>query len=149
MEGNKYEFLLLLDPTAPCRLPNDVSGALNKLRANPDADGIIGVSQPEFNPIWHCVVEKDGWMSDLMPNAASFTRRQDLPAVYRINSSLYAWRTSFVRNCAGNWRTEGRHLLHEIPESRSIHIDDLDQFQHAELLIREGLVKLPWLTDLK
>jgi hypothetical protein len=32
-----------------------------------------------------------------------------------------------------------------VPEDRAIHIDELRDFQIAELLVREGLVTLPWL----
>jgi CMP-N-acetylneuraminic acid synthetase len=118
---------------------------LNKLQGHPEADGVIGVSQPDFNPIWHCVVEKDGWMSDLIPAGALYTRRQDVPKVYRINASLYFWRTKFIRASSGNWRADGRHLLYEVPEDRAVHIDTIEEFERAELMIREGFIKLPWL----
>jgi hypothetical protein len=36
--------------------------------------------------------------------------------------------------------------MYEIPELRAMSIDDLEQFQFAELLVKSGLVKLPWLT---
>lgn len=141
----RFDYLLLLDPTSPGRFPQDIAQAFARLKNSPEADGIVGVSQPEFSPIWHTVVEKSGWMSDLFENGASFGRRQDTPTVYRINASLYIWRTAFIRRCNGNWRREGNHLLHEIPESRAIHIDELFEFQKTECLIKEGLVKLPWL----
>jgi CMP-N,N'-diacetyllegionaminic acid synthase len=145
LDGKKYQLLLLLDPTSPCRLPEDIAGALSKLQEHPDADGIIGVSQPDFNPIWHCVIENEGWMSDLVPAGALYTRRQDVPRVYRINASLYIWRAAFIRKSSGNWRADGRHLMYEVPENRAVHIDTLEEFQRAELLIREGFVNLPWL----
>jgi len=144
-ENRRYTYLLLLDPTSPGRLPEDIAGALAKLEATPDADGIIGVSTPEFNPIWHCVVERDGWMEDLLPDAGCYARRQDLPRVYRVNATLYIWRTDFVRRVAGDWRDEGRHLIYEVPEERALHIDDLKEFLRADVLIREGLIQLPWL----
>jgi CMP-N,N'-diacetyllegionaminic acid synthase len=140
-----YEHVLLLDPTSPGRLPEDISKALSRLKATPDADGIIGVSQPEFNPIWHCVVIRGGWMVDLIPEGTQYTCRQEVPPVYRINASLYLWRAAFMRREAGSWRTQGRHLLYEIPESRAIHIDDASEFARADLMLRHGLIKLPWL----
>jgi len=145
LDGEKYDALLLLDPTSPCRLPEDITGAISKLNKNLPADGVVGVSQPDFSPIWHCVIENDGWMSDLIPGASLFTRRQDVPTVYRINSSLYLWRAAFILRSSGNWRADGKHLLYEVPESRTVHIDTLEQFDRAALLIREGLIKLPWL----
>ena len=146
MEGREYQYLLLLDPTSPCRLPEDIAGAWSKLQAHPEADGIIGVSQPDFNPIWHCVIEKNGEMSDLIPEGALFTRRQDLPPVFRINASLYLWRTDLIRRSSGNWRKDGKHLIYEIPEARAVHIDTPEEFERAELLMREGFIKLPWLN---
>lgn len=146
-ENRSYEYLLLLDPTSPGRLPEDIAGALAKLAAMPDADGIIGVSQPEFNPIWHCVVEHDGWLETLFPSAGSYARRQDVPTVYRINATLYLWRTEFVRREPGKWMDNGKHLIYEIPEKRAIHIDDIDEFSRTEALIRQGFISLPWLES--
>lgn len=146
-ENRRYEYLLLLDPTSPGRLPEDIAGALAKLAAMPGADGIIGVSQPEFNPIWHCVVEHDGWLETLFPSAGSYARRQDVPTVYRINATLYLWRTEFVRREPGKWMDNGKHLIYEIPEKRAIHIDDINEFSRTEALIRQGFISLPWLES--
>lgn len=146
-QGRRYEFVLLLDPTSPGRLTSDIDASLAALRSTPDADGVIGVSQPAFNPIWHCVVDRAGWMTDLIDAGAAYGRRQDVPPVFRINASLYLWRAAFVRREAADWRRPGRHLMHEIPEVRAIHIDEPQDFAHAELLIREGLVTLPWLNE--
>lgn len=143
--SSRFDYVVLLDPTSPGRLPEHVAGARQRLAAVPDADGIVGVSRPDFNPLWHCVVERDGWMSDLVPGASAYVRRQDVPAVYRINATLYVWRADFVRR-ATDWRRDGRHLIYEVPEVHAIHIDDGDEFARAEVAIREGLVRLPWLS---
>jgi len=145
VEGSTHDALVLLDPTSPGRLPAQVDEAVAQLLAAPEADGIIGVSRPEFNPLWHCVVERDGWMADLHPEAFTFARRQDVPTVYRINATLYVWRASFVRAQVSDWRSTGRHLLYEVPEASAIHIDDADEFARADVMIREGLLRLPWL----
>lgn len=146
MDGKNYDYLILLDPTSPGRLPADIKDALDKLRSTPDAVGIVAVSQPEFNPIWHCVVERDGWMVDLFEDAHRYTRRQDVPTVYRINGSLYIWRTDFVRREEQGWR-QGRNIFYEMPEARAIHIDDVVEFEKADLLIRNGLIEFPWLGE--
>ena len=146
IEKHTYDFLILLDPTSPGRLPADVTNALAKLRATPEAAGIIAVSQPEFNPIWHCVVERDGWMTDLFKEAQQFNQRQDVPTVYRINGSLYIWRSDFVRQETQGWR-QARNIIFEMPEARAIHIDDATEFKKTDLLIRQGWIHLPWLEN--
>lgn len=146
-KNERYDYFLLLDPTSPGRIPEDIEGALASLQKNPKADGIVGVSQPEFNPIWHCVVEENGWMANLIDGGFKYPRRQDVPPVYRINASLYLWKAEFVRRCQNDCYKEGRHLIYEVPESRSIHIDEIHEFKRAELLVREGLIKFPWLKN--
>ena len=144
-DGKEYGMLLLLDPTSPARLPEDIAEALRLLGGKPSADGVIAVSRPFFNPIWHCVVERDGWMADLIEGGDRFNRRQDVPTVYRINGSLYVWRTGFIRRERRGWRAFGKHLLYEIPEIRAMSIDALDEFEQAETFVRQGLITFPWM----
>jgi N-acylneuraminate cytidylyltransferase len=146
-EASQYDLLLLLDPTSPAREPTDVRLARRRLEEHPEADGIVGVSQPDFNPIWACVVGREGWMAPLIDAGTPFDRRQDVPNVYRINGSLYLWRTAFVRAQRAAWQADGKHLMHEIPERRAMSIDTLDEFERAEMLVRGGLVHLPWLQE--
>ncbi len=143
-EGKPYDFLVLLDPTSPTRLPEDVRGALSRLQKTPDAAGIVCVSQPEFNPLWHTVVEKDGAMADWLDGASAIQRRQDAPVIYRINGLLYVWRADFVRKSPA-WRGHGRHLMLVVPDARACSIDDLEQFQRVEALAQAGLLSFPWL----
>ena len=42
-EGVRYDAVLLLDPTSPAREPEDVSGALRRLEACPEVDGVVFV----------------------------------------------------------------------------------------------------------
>lgn len=144
-DGKRYARLLLLDPTSPARDPEDIQGALDRLDRQPGADGVIGVSQPDFNPIWHCVVERDGWMTYLVDAGIQFSRRQDVPPVYRINGSLYIWQTDFLRREPRGWQGYGRYVICEIPEFRAMSIDDIEEFERAELLVKSGLIKFPWL----
>jgi len=145
-EQAEYQYVLLLEPTSPLRFPEDITGAYNKLESTPFAEGVIGVSQPEFNPIWVCVVDKDGWMSKLVNDGVHYTRRQDVPTVYRINSSLYIWRAEFVRGRESAWERDGKHIIYEIPESRAVSIDTIYDFERGEILVKAGLVNPPWLT---
>jgi N-acylneuraminate cytidylyltransferase len=140
--GERYDVVVLLDPTSPARLPSDIEAALATLRDDA-CDGVIGVSEPGFSPYWHCVVEEDGYLRDLFPKAKEFDRRQDVPAVYCINASLYVWRRSLVTD-SDNWRS-GRLRLHVVPPIRALHIDEIHQFEIAELMVQHGLLTLPWL----
>jgi N-acylneuraminate cytidylyltransferase len=144
LEQVRYGAVLLLDPTSPGRLPQDIGSAVALLDSSSVCDGVVSVSEPEFNPLWHCVVEQDGYMRDLIPGSDRYVRRQEVPAVYRINAALYLWRRDFVL-ATDNWRS-GRLRMWEIPEQRAIHIDDLHQFELADHQIRTGAIRLPWVS---
>jgi CMP-N,N'-diacetyllegionaminic acid synthase len=144
-DGGEHDGLLLLQPTSPARLPADVRGAAALLETSEDADGVLGVSEPAFNPIWTGVVERDGLLADLVPDGGAYGRRQDVPRVLRINGSLYLWRTAFVLAHERDPRGTARYLAWEIPERRAFDIDTAEDLELAELLLREGAVRLPWL----
>lgn len=145
LDGRAYGSLLLLDPTSPAREPVDVAAAVRMLEEHPDADGIVAVSQPKFSPIWHAVVEREGFMADLV-DGSRWDRRQDVPTAYVINGALYVWRAAFVRAETASWRRKGRHLMYEIPDVRAMSIDTLEEFAQAEALVTSGIVDLPWLA---
>jgi CMP-N,N'-diacetyllegionaminic acid synthase len=144
-DASRYEYLLLLDPTSPGRLPEDVTEAHRLLAATPGADGVVSVSEPSFNPIWHGVVERDGYIEPLFSEGRSFGRRQDVPRVLRINAALYLFRSVFLRRETETWQN-GRHLALQIPDARAFHIDSERDFRLCEVVLDAGLVELPWLS---
>jgi CMP-N-acetylneuraminic acid synthetase len=145
-EGAEYDLVLLLDPTSPARLPEDVARAHELLAADPEADGVVAVSKPSFNPIWTSVAAESRYLELVFPSARDYGRSQDAPAVLRINAALYLFRAEFVRRGAETW-LDGRHLPLEIPEVRAFDIDTEMDFRLGELVLREGLVRLPWLEQ--
>jgi CMP-N-acetylneuraminic acid synthetase len=144
-DGRRYDFLLLLDPTSPGRFPEDVEKAHRLLVARPEADGVVAVSEPQFNPVWHAVVDRGGYMELLFAEGRAYGRRQDVPRVLRINAALYLFRASFLRGERETWLA-GRHLTLEIPELRAFHIDSAEDLEVAELVVENGLVAFPWLV---
>jgi len=142
-DGRAYGSVLLLEPTSPARLPDDVDRAFTLLDADPGADGVVACSRPHFNPLYVGVVERGGYIAPAFEGAAH-VRRQDAPELFRINGALYLWRSAFVARAAPAW-IQGRHRLLEIPEQRAFSIDDAHEMAMAELAIGSGLVRLPWL----
>ena len=144
LDGHDYGSVLLLDPTSPGRLPEDVSRAVEILGSDPAAVGVVACSQPTFNPFWVGVVQVDGYMRPAFAGE-SYERRQDVPPFFRINGALYLWRAEHVR--AGRGLRDGQHRVLEIPEGRAFSIDDLHEFEVAEALLSTGIVRLPWLES--
>jgi CMP-N-acetylneuraminic acid synthetase len=146
INGCTYRSVLLLDPTSPGRLPADVTKALEILQEDATCVGVVGVSEPHFNPRYVCVEERNGYLGLAFPSEAHFVRRQDVPPVYRINATLYLWKRDYLRNAPiAPFATDAKHKMLVLPEARAIHIDSLEDFQLASILIESGMLKLPWL----
>jgi N-acylneuraminate cytidylyltransferase len=145
-EAQRFGSVLLLQPTAPCRLPEDVSRAIAMLEADAKSVGVVAVSQPDFNPRWVCVEEQNGYMKRLFQSSTTYSRRQDVPPVYRINGLLYLWRRDHVLNAPAPQYDCEPHSMLVVPELRAGDVDTAQDLIMLELLIREGLIQLPWLV---
>lgn len=145
--GERYDSVLLLEPTSPGRLPDDIDRALELLGSDAEADGVVACSRPSFNPFYVGVVARERYITPAFPSGGAHTRRQDAPDFLRINGALFLWRSEFLRRTPSEWVTAGRHLPLEIPETRAFSIDDADELRLAELMLGSGLVRLPWLAQ--
>lgn len=147
-DGEPYAAVLLLDPTSPARVPQQLADAAGRLLADDRLDGVISVSEPTFNPVWVGVRPgrtDDGALERYFEAGAGVTRRQDTDRFLRINGNFYLWRAEFVRRLETSWFDEGRHAGAEIPESQAFSIDDDYEFLLLEALIAAGIIHLPWI----
>jgi N-acylneuraminate cytidylyltransferase len=147
-EGSAYDAVLLLDPTSPARVPDQLAEAARRLTDTPALDGVISVSEPTFNPVWVGVrpdAGRDGALGRYFDAGTGVTRRQDVDRFLRINGNFYLWRADFVRRLEASWFDEGTHAGLEIPEAQAFSIDDEYEFRLIEALIGAGLIRLPWL----
>jgi N-acylneuraminate cytidylyltransferase len=145
-DHRRYGSVLLLSPASPSRMPEDVSKAVQLLEEDDQTVGVVAVSMPSFNPRWACVdMANDGYMRQSFPDGNAYARRQDVPAIYRINGALYLWRRDHVAESEAPRYYEKQHRILEIPESRVIDIDSLHDFRLAELMLQDGMIRFPWL----
>jgi len=141
LDGTSYDALVLLDPTNPMRTPADIDTMVERLGADPVCDGVVSVVEPDANPFWHSVIEREGYMTDLINGAGTFTRRQDVPRVFSINGAVYVWRRDFVLS-ATQWRT-GRLKVHVMDETPFVPLDSERQFAGLEVLLANHVLTLP------
>lgn len=145
-DGARYGLVVLLDPTAPARDPEDLRRALRALEGRQDADGVVAVAEPPFNAVWQSVIERNGFIEHAFPDGARYGRRQDAPPSTFICGALYVWRTGFVRSEEESW-FRGRLLPMLIPRERAVAIDDVHDLRMLEALLAAGVVRFPWLGD--
>lgn len=93
-EGCEPEIVVLLQPTSPLRGPSDIDKAVSMLEET-GADSIVSVCASEHHPAWMKRVEA-GRVYPFLEDGPEYTRRQDLPPVYRLNGAIYVTRPRIV-----------------------------------------------------
>jgi CMP-N,N'-diacetyllegionaminic acid synthase len=71
----------------------------------------------------------------LMPY--TFTRRQDTPVVYDINSNIYFYNTGWLKNGKPVSPISDNHYVYTMPDYASVDIDNIVDFEVAEFLHRK------------
>jgi len=138
LEGFVPDALVLLEPTAPLRLPEDVSACVRKLLSDSDPlDSVATFTEADLNPhrAWRIV---DKTPVPFLEGSIPWLPRQALPNAYQLNGGVYAFTPKFilqqVRAVFG-----GKCGAVLMPRDRSIDIDDELQFNLAESLLKKRM----------
>ena len=131
-QGHRIARVVDLQPTSPLR---DVQDIANALTAYPHMPLTVSVCGPQDNPYFN-MVERDSCGNVTVCKGAGEGRRQDSPAVYALNGSIYVWQRAALAQAAakGLWSVEIEVV--EMPRWRSVDIDDIDDFEYAEWLFQ-------------
>lgn len=94
--GVAYDMVVDLDLTSPLRTVDDVRRAIERKAARKDADVVFSVVPSRRNPMFNMVTERDGFFGVAIPSP--FACRQQAPAYYDINGSIYAYSPDALRH---------------------------------------------------
>ena len=83
----KFDILILLQPTSPLRNKNHIEDAFS-LYINLEADSIVSVTETEHPQQWINTLPKNGSMKNFL-DSNNEKRSQQLKKFYRINGAIY------------------------------------------------------------
>ena len=122
-------FVVLL-PTTPLRTSDDVDRAV-ELFLSKNADSVVSYT-PESHPIrWHRYLDDDGSFVNIFDE--TLANRQDLRTSYYPNGAVYVFRVSLIQR---RKYYSDRSYAYVMPNSRSVDIDTIEDFEFAEFLMR-------------
>lgn len=137
--GKQVEILVDLSTTAPLRSVADIADAVALLETSGATSVITGFAahaSPYFSMVERAA---DGTVHVSKKADPPYLRRQDSPAVFEMNGSIYVWRRDpFV--AAPNVFYPDTRLL-EMPAERSVDIDTEFDFRVAEFVHEAGLAR--------
>ena len=132
-EGCEPEIIVLLQPTSPLRRTDDIEGAVILLEET-QADSVVSLCAAEHHPAWMKRVER-GRVLPFLENAPEYTRRQDLPPVYRLNGAIYVTRRRVLLDENRILGQDTRALI--MDAESSVDIDTLLDLKVAALIMQE------------
>jgi CMP-N,N'-diacetyllegionaminic acid synthase len=131
-EGFAADVVVLLPATAPLRTAAHIAGALEALQGDPAAEGVVGVTEPDYPPFW-MLTAADNRLRWLFPESAAVDHRQDLPQAFRPNGSIYAIHVPILRTQRTFYpRATAPYIM---PRDASVNIDSAIDFTLTELLL--------------
>jgi N-acylneuraminate cytidylyltransferase/CMP-N,N'-diacetyllegionaminic acid synthase len=131
--GERYDIVVLLEPTSPLREVSDISGAIKQLLNTPKCRSVVGVSRAEGSHPSFLYRLKEGFLHPYLGVQPTNLRRQDIEELYFLEGSVYV---SFIDTLL-----EKRSFYHEstspwiVPRYKSIEVDE-----SPDLLIVEALM---------
>jgi CMP-N,N'-diacetyllegionaminic acid synthase len=134
-EGYIPEIVLLLQPTSPLRRTEHIDQAV-ELLLQTGADSVVSVCLSEQSPYWMKRLEGDR-VFPFLNKASEYTRRQELPRVYRLNGALYATRYDVLMRQRRILGKDTRAIV--MDAESSIDIDSQLDFKIAEMLLAERI----------
>ena len=134
LEGEKPEWVVLLEPTCPLRTGEDVRKCL-ELISQGSYDSVATFKDADLNPhrVWRLT---DGVPEVFIPGAVPWLPRQKLPKAYQLNGAVYIFRAGLLAEEAKSLLV-GRLGAVLMPRERSQDIDDHLDFMIVETLMRE------------
>ncbi len=129
MNKEKYDLLVLLQPTSPLRTSEDIDGAFKHF-FDTKASSLISVCTPEHHPYKAFKVNEKGYLEGIINNDFPFSPRQILPKVYRANGAIYIVNVEdFVKK--GSLLTDAS-VYFEMTNEKSVDIDTMDDLRTIE-----------------
>lgn len=133
--GDRYDVVVLLQPTSPLRTAEDVLTCW-KLFCTRDGAAPVASVTAEEHPSGLAVRREDsGVISWLHDARTQVVRRQDLRAGLRLTGSVYITRAESLRADRA-FVIPGRTVGVELPPDRSVDVDTLGDIAAAEGLLR-------------
>lgn len=136
-KGIIYDYTLLLQPTSPFRQEMHVAECL-KMAASKPFEMIISVKETDANPYYVLFEEDEAGVLQKSKNA-TFTRRQDCPAVWQANGAIYLINNQVLREKKDLGALIKSKL---VMESRySIDLDTMEDWMMAECMLEKGMIR--------
>lgn len=129
-KGNRFDRVVLLQPTSPLRTTTDITNALNIW--NSGIDMVVTVCEAKTNPYYNGFETDADGMLHISKGDGNFTRRQDAPKVWEYNGAVYVMSVESLKR--GSMASFKKIIPSVMPVDRSVDLDTPTDWIIAETL---------------
>ena len=129
----RCDVLIVLPAAAPLRRAGHIDAAVATLLGDAATEAVVAVTEADYPPWWMLAI-RDGRLAWLFPEGAKADNRQQLPAAYRPNGSIYAIRVEALRTQRTFYPKATAPYL--MAREVSVNVDAALDLTLAELLLR-------------
>lgn len=128
-----FDYAMILQPTSPFRLAEDIDAALQIALAK-NADSVMSmVEVVDFSPLKLKRIDQHGRIEPLFAEEGKTSaRRQSEPSVYKRNAAIYLTRTSLIMK---GELFGANSFAHVMPQKRSLDINTPFDLAFAQFLM--------------
>lgn len=131
--SEKYDYIVLLQPTSPLRNENHIDEAIEILEVK-NAKAIVSVCEMNHSPLWSNTLPEDGSMRNFISNKIKDKRSQDLEKYYRINGAVYICATESLLS-EKSFFLKDNIFAYQMDKKSSVDIDEEIDFKIAKILL--------------
>lgn len=132
-KNNKFDLVLLLQPTSPLRTCEDIDKAI-KFFVKRKAKVIVGVTECNHPPEWTGRLPVDMNMKRFFKRHSGLGNRQDIEKSYRVNGAIYLANIAYLKKYR-TWYGKSTYAF-EMEREHSVDIDSHIDLKFAEFLLK-------------
>ncbi len=129
--SDKYDYLVLLQPTQPLRKGWHIDEAIEKI-VDKNEESLVSVSMVKESPVLIRTINEDGSLKNLL-NINSTIRRQDFPKYYKVNGAIYINRIN--NNLNKNTSLNDNKIAYIMERDYDLDIDEEIDIEVFKLLL--------------
>ena len=134
-EGDRFGWVVLLQPTSPLRRGEDIAGCVARC-LSAGAPACVSVVSVDKSPFWMFRLAEEGALTPLLDPALRPTRRQDAAPLVSLNGAVYLAQVEWLRRTRSFLTEETVGFV--MPASRSVDIDEPHDLRIAAALLGVG-----------
>jgi N-acylneuraminate cytidylyltransferase len=132
---DKYDYVLVLQPTSPLRRVQDIKNAIALMIAK-RAPACVSISQVNWKPEWMFYIDENENLDKVIRGDSLKTRRQDLKKTFTPNGAIYLAKTSWLRTHKSFFSDET--VGYVMPAHISVDIDEIADIKSCEKLLQQS-----------